>query len=67
MSYLLPALERIATALEALVELQAADLGVPGVVCPHCSETDPEKIEDTSTGDKRRITCLSCGKSTEAP
>lgn len=34
--------------------------------CPHCGETDPEKIQATPTMDsstKGRLTCSSCGKS----
>lgn len=60
--------KRIATALEALVALKAAErVEDCGALCPQCGETDPEKIEDTSAGDVQRITCRSCGKSTEAP
>ena len=60
---------RIANALEALVELGATEQLGQGALCPHCGETDPEKVQDTSAGNLRRITCLSCTKSTstEAP
>jgi hypothetical protein len=54
--------------LEALVE--AGYQGeAPGFKCPHCGESDPDKLEDTSSGKIRRITCLTCTLSTslEAP
>lgn len=61
--------------LVALGKQQVAELRVirraladeeDGATCPHCNETDPEKIEETPTMDpstKGRLTCKSCGKS----
>lgn len=64
--------ELVALGKQQLAELRALRRALAdedeedGPTCPHCDETDPEKIEETPTMDrstKGRLTCKSCGKS----
>jgi len=62
--------ELVALGNQQLAELRAIRRALSdeedGPTCPHCNETDPEKIQATPTMDsitKGRLTCSSCGKS----
>lgn len=58
-------LEAAAVLAESLLPAEPAaeaEVDEPGLKCPHCGEGSDEKLEDTST-DQRRVTCLSCDRS----
>lgn len=46
--------------IEAKLDLLLSDAGFEAITCPHCGA---DRLEDTSTSEGPRMTCLTCGKS----